>query len=191
MRVEPTVTRRDKNRYVTAVAAPVTGVLVTVDARADGFDVTWFLSRVDGWHTSPARALSLVMVLMTANYVLNAAVIGLPARKSANVASGRIARDLVWFTLVAQVLDRMAAVLGGVVGYGVLTASGVQGDRLLGSTITLTMAVNFMLAGVAVGWLAWKLLARWGVSTVPRWKIAIAAGIITNPAWAMASWLLY
>lgn len=182
--------RRQFQSSAICFASTIVILAIPRDADADALDVAWFLSRVGGWSHSPLRAMSLLIGLMVVNYVTNILVIGLPARSIGQRTTVLMARDLVWFTLVAQGVDRLSAVIGATLGFVFVTAGGAHGETALGLGLAIGIPLNFLLAGIAVGLLAHWLLGRWGVVGRSRRNIALAAAILTNPAWAMAIWLL-
>lgn len=170
-------------------AAALVFIFAAGSARADVFDVAWFLSRVGGWDTSPERAVAAMIGLMAVNYVLNVLVIGVGAGGKSPTTRGRRLGSLVWFTLAGQVIDRVGAVVGIPLGLLVVHVLGVRGDAELGLGVMTGVGINFVLAGAGIAGLAYWLLGRWRVPRARRTAVAIAAGILTNPAWAMALWL--
>jgi hypothetical protein len=150
---------------------------------ADGIDIFAYLSRAG---SSPLpKVLLLVVAFMLANYVLNVAVVGLPAVLAGGTTWGLVCRELIVMTLLGQIADRVGALLafplGALVMFIVPTAG--IGVALLFS--------NFLLSGMAVGALAFHFLRRrWDVPTRLSWIAAIGAAVLANPAWVMLGWLL-
>ncbi|SRR6266404_3868258 len=172
-------------------------VFLSTNARADGVDLVPFLTRVGGWKVHPVVSIGLVIGLMLVNYLLNLAVIAVPAARVSEIKFRALARDLIGFTFLAQIADRVAAVAGLFVGLFIIDRSGVRGEEGLLKGFLLGIALNFVFAGVAIGFLALRYLShRWRISKRPAIVIAIAAGLFTNPAWLMAvyaakSWAVY
>jgi hypothetical protein len=159
-------------------------------ARADGIDIVPFVTRVGGWRVHPVLSVALVVGMMLVNYLVNVAVIGVPAAKVSRMKLRIFARDLVGFTLLAQIADRVSAVAGLVIGLLVIDGLRISGEEGLAKGILLGVALNFVFAGLAIGFLALRYLRRrWGISKRPARVIAIAAGVITNPAWLVAAYL--
>jgi hypothetical protein len=159
-------------------------------ARADGIDIVPFLTRVGGWRDHPLTSVALVVGLMLVNYLVNVAVIGIPSAKTSQTKLRVFARDLIGFTLLAQIADRLAAIAGLLVGLFIIDLIGISGEQGLLKGALLGLALNFVFAGLAIGFLAlWYVRRRWGISKRPARIIAIAAGVITNPAWLMAAYL--
>jgi len=162
-------------------------ILQPVVARADGFDVVWFFTRVPEWDLHPIRGVLALAALMAANYLLNLLVIGLPAMKL-GTPRARVGRDLIGFTLLGQVADRLGAILGGMSLYFLAPKS----ESEVGLVILAALVASFLLSGLFIGLLARHYLTR-------RWKltgravpwIVTAAALLTNPAWAMATAYLY
>ncbi len=126
---------------------------------------------------------------MILNYVLNCAVIGLPIVRGGHASFRAVAVDLVFFTIIAQLADRIGAAVGFVLAFvlafvlQVLTAASfVQGESGLGLAIVVGVVLSFIASGSAIAALV-VLFARrrWAVPRGRIWKIAIAAGILTNP----------
>jgi hypothetical protein len=158
-------------------------------AYADGIDVVWVLTRVGGWRESPLLAALLLIGLMVANYALNAIVVGIPSTRL-GAPRRRVLLDLVGFTLIAQIADRVGAIVGGALGVALTMIAGSGGESQLGQATLVAIVANFILSGVFVGMLArYYLIHRWSLTT--RWTsaVAVAAGVLTNPAWAMATWM--
>jgi|HubBroStandDraft_1064217.scaffolds.fasta_scaffold178821_1 hypothetical protein len=172
----------------TALACWAGACLVPVTARADAVDFWSVFSRVGNWKESPVKAVVLLVVVLAVNYALNLVVLGLPARRL-GFGLKRSAKDLIGFTLFAQVADR----LGIVVGFAVATACAFlfkfKGENGLGEWFLAGIALNFVFCGIAVGFLAYHYLKRrWALPvTKSRW-LALAAGVITNPSWIMVTW---
>jgi len=113
-------------------------------------------------------------------------VIGLPALKM-GAALGLVAGDLVGFTLLGQIADRLGAVLGPVLGAIVCEIARVSGKRQLVLAFDIGIALNFVLAGLFIGLLArWYLLRHWSVTGRGVVVVAWAAAVFTNPIWGVA-----
>ncbi|HXU36778.1 MAG TPA: hypothetical protein VN937_10485 [Blastocatellia bacterium] len=162
-------------------------VFLSTNARADGIDLVPFLTRVGGWRVHPVVSVGLVIGLMLVNYLVNLAVIAVPAARVSEIKFRTLARDLIGFTFLAQIADRVAAVAGLFIGLFIIDRSGVHGEEGLLKGFLVGIALNFVFAGVAIGFLAFRYLGhRWGILKRPAIVIAIAAGVFTNPAWLMA-----
>lgn len=172
-------------------------VFLSTNVRADGIDLVPFLTRVGGWQVHPVVSVGLVIGLMLVNYLVNLPVIAVPAGRLSEIKFRVLARDLIGFTFLAQIADRVAAVAGLFVGLFIIDRSGVHGEEGLLKGFLLGIALNFFFAGLAIGFVALRYLRhRWGISKRPAIVIAIAAGVLTNPAWLMAayaakSWAFY
>jgi hypothetical protein len=155
---------------------------ISTTARADGIDVIPFMFRVGGVH--PAIAVAIVIGAMLVNYLLNVVVIGLPAARAAQTGPGRFARDLIGFTLLAQIADRVGAFVALILGFLIVDVLGIPGEDGIAKGALLSIVLNFVFSGVAIGFLAMGYhKRRWGILQRPARVIAIAAGVITNPVW--------
>jgi hypothetical protein len=163
----------------------------STNAHADGIDIVSFLTRVGGWRVHPAISIALVVGLMLVNYLVNLLVIGLPSAKLSKMSLSFLARDLVGFTVLAQIADRLAAVLGLIVGAVVIDRVGIGGEEGLAKAIELGLALNFVFAGLAIGFMSLRYARRrWGLSKRSALVIATIAGVITNPAWLIAAYAI-
>jgi hypothetical protein len=124
-------------------------VLLPAAARADAVDIVWFFTRVPAWDLHPITGCLILAALMAVNYLLNFLVIGLPAVKL-GTPRPRVARDLIGFTLLGQVADRLGMVLSALILYVSTPAS----ESELGLLFLTTVAASFLLSGVFVGLLA-------------------------------------
>jgi hypothetical protein len=155
---------------------------ISTTARADGIDVIPFMFRVGGVH--PAIAVAIVIGAMLVNYLLNVVVIGLPAARAAQTGSWRFARDLIGFTLLAQIADRIGAFVALMLGFLIVSVLGIPGEAGIAKGALFSIVLNFVFSGLAIGFLAmWYLSRRWGILQRPARVIAIAAAVITNPVW--------
>jgi hypothetical protein len=167
-----------------AASVGALGLLVPSIARADGIDVDWLLTRSAGWERHPIRALVLMVILMLVNYGLNYLVIGLPAAKALQRQPSSLTRGLVWYTLLAQGIDRIAFVISIVIGMMLASTVGIRGEAVLGLGAMIGLGLNFIIAGAGIGGLALATMTkRWKVPAKPAQTIAIRAGILTNPSW--------
>ena len=149
-------------------------------------DLWAVFTRVGNWREAPLRTVALLSVLLLINYAVNLAVLGVPALSS-GVPIARSAKDLIGFTLIAQVADR----LGVVAGFALATALGFlfKGEAGLALWVLTGLILNFVMCGVAIGFLAYHYLKRrWAVPTPKSRWVALAAGFVTNPSWVMATW---
>jgi hypothetical protein len=163
--------------------------LISFDARADGIDIAWFLTRVGGWQRSPGRAVILVFVLAAVDYALNWIVIGLSAKKM-GAPFRRVSSDLVGLTVLGQVADRLGMVLCsfGAIGLTLLLerAHLVKGD--LGLLVLVTVLFDFVISGTFVYFLVrYYVCRRWTRTRKAGVIIGLLAAIFTNPAWAVAT----
>jgi len=160
-------------------------------ARADGIDIMWLMTRVGGWRVNPAWAATMLFGLMLVNYLLNVLVIGIPSARGSALKLTVISRDLVLFTIIAQVADRLCAIAGLALGFLITSLVGISGEAALGIGFLSGIGLNFVLSGLAVALLAFLYLRRRWAVTIPLAKsIALRAGLITNPAWVMALWFV-
>ena len=158
-------------------------------ARADGIDIGAWVMQLPTWW-GPGALLGFVVVSLLVDYALNFLVIGWLARRWSGQAGGKVARDLVAYTLWAQVADRVGAVLALLV----VAAS----DSLLDKSsevyfFTPLFLAKFVLSALAIGVLVWRFARkRWALSRPRSFLLGVAGGILTNPEWGMlaASWVL-
>jgi len=80
-------------------------------AHADGLDSSYFV-RFDSVDHSWAYFGTVLTLIMVINYLLNFAVIGLPAIQLASAPVRRVASGLVLLTILGQVADRVGAIVG-------------------------------------------------------------------------------
>ena len=154
-------------------------------ALADGIDLVPFLTKLPGNFPLYATVIG-VAVLMTVNYLLNAAVIALPAVRVGPVVWRTAFVDLIFLTLLGQLADRLGAVVAFFVTVPLANYLPHPGE---GGWFVLLIGVNFLTSGVAVGVLSYHFLkVRWRVPVRSARLIGVAAGVLTNPAWAMALW---
>lgn len=182
-----TIGRAFRSRKVLTLAVVVLFVLITpVSARADGIDIWWLITRVGGPRQHPAVQVAIVLALMIVNYLLNLAVLGVPAARFLQIKVRTLTKDLIVFTLLAQVADRGSAVAGFLLGLSLMELAGLKGEQGMLDGILLGVCLNFIFAGLAVGSLAlWYLMRRWGVKRRRAIAIAVLTAVITNPAWPM------
>jgi hypothetical protein len=153
-------------------------------ARADGFDIfVWVLQLPTWW--GAGRTLAFIAVLLVADYAINALVIGWPAKIWSGLPNAKLARELVRYTLWAQVADRIGA-LGSLV---VLAALEPWLDKHReGYWVTPLIESKIALSAIAIGFVAWRYTRkRWGLSRGRAWTLSIAAAVLTNPMlWFLA-----
>ena len=182
------------NHKVFILAFVVTLVLVTsASARADGIDIVWLITRVGGHRLHPAIQVAAVVGLMVVNYLLNLLVLGIPAARFLQIKVRSLSKDLVVFTLLAQIADRASAVGGFLLGDSVIELANLRGEQKVIAALAVGVCLNFIFAALAVGLLAlWYLIRRWGIKRHRALTIAAFTAVITNPAWAMViRWLIY
>jgi hypothetical protein len=127
----------------------------------------------------------LLLALMTTNYALNLLVVGWPSVKMGAPFS-RVFGDLAVFTLLGQVADRLGAVVGPVIAGCIVAALNVTGSNALGLMFDIGIILNFVLSGVAIGFLVRHYVRRrWSLSGRGVLVVAVAAGVLTNPTWAI------
>jgi len=161
------------------LAAPAT-------ARADGIDLSWFGSSLGGSPEHLIRTASIVFLLLAFNYVLNWIIIGLPVIGTRAVPSAFVLTDLIGFTLVAQVVDIFASMVGFVLG-ALLSVVFANGETQIVVALYLGLALDLILAGVGLALLARLFMARrWNTPPQVARRIAWRTAIFTNPAWAIA-----
>jgi hypothetical protein len=132
----------------------------------------------------------LLTALVALDYLLNVVVIAVPAwRSGASLRSAT--RDMLGFTLIAQVADRVGMVACTVVGYCVHFIPGVVMHDL-GLFVVSVLAGNFLTSGALIWFLARYYCARrWALPKRRSTIIATVASILTNPAWAIGAGFLF
>jgi hypothetical protein len=143
---------------------------------------------VGNWHESPGKAMLLLILSLLLNYAMNVVVLALPAKRLA-FPLGRAARDLIGFTLLAQIADRLGVVVGFAVATVVAILCNIGGQGGIGYWFLIGAVLNFLFCGIAVGFLSYHYLKRrWCLPITPSRWVALAAGFVTNPAWLMLAW---
>lgn len=162
-------------------------VLVTpASASADGIDIVWLMTRVGGWRVHPILSAAMIVGLMTVNYLLNLVVLGMPAARFLQIKLGALTKDLVAFTLLAQIADRAGGVVAFLLSFSLIGFAGLGGEQELVAGLLVGVYLTFIFSGLAVGLLAlWYLRRRWEVQRRRAMTIAVWTAVITNPAWAM------
>lgn len=174
-------------RLLTPIAVAVVLVLFCpISASADGIDVLWLITRVGGWRDRPVLSAAMIVGLMAVNYLLNLVVLGRPAARFLQIKLGALTKDLVAFTLLAQIADRASGVVAFLLSFSIIGFAGLKGEEELVAGLLVGVYLTFILSGLAVGLLAlWYLRRRWGVERRRARAIAVWTAVITNPAWAM------
>jgi hypothetical protein len=159
--------------------------LWTSDARADGFDVVWFWTRMPSSVRMPQRAI-LALLLLATDYALNAVVMAWPASRL-GVPIGRALHDLIFFTAFAQFADRLGMFVSFIIVGCIQSAlPGRVTMASLAASFPYVVALNFVTSGLLVLLASRYLLARrWNVPQRSVRNISVAAAIFTNPAWAI------
>jgi hypothetical protein len=144
-----------------------------IAAQADGLDLSE-MSRFVQYHSS-SQFLSSEILFMIINYFMNFVFIGLAAMRLGNIASDKMALDLVYFTLGGQFADHAGAIVTRI----------LAGSNGFGSSGTF-IAASFTFSGIAIAILVlifshW----RWHLSLKARWIVMALAVIFTNPAYVM------
>jgi len=178
---------RPKNSHVSVLAVLTSFLVVPSTAMADGVDAGWLLTRVGGWDRKPLLALVLFIGLMLLNYVLNVAVIGIPAANAGNRPRFRFSKDLLWYTVLAQVIDRVSFLLTLTIGTTVAGLFNSKIEVALVRGIVAGLVLNFLLSGLGVAMLSEHFVkVRWHIPPRSTRRIAVRAGIFTNPTWLIA-----
>ena len=176
------------NYRLSRLGSALAGGLVSLwprTASADALDIAWWLTRVGGWQRSPVRAALFVFALAVANYVLNVVFMLRPAMRS-GASARRVMLDLVGFTVIAQLADRVGMLACSLVGLAVGYLGGV-GDRYFWLLVTGVVASNFIVSGILIWFLARHFMSRrWGMPRTVWFRGAFIVAIATNPAWAFA-----
>jgi hypothetical protein len=177
-------------RIVTASALGSSVGLWAPSARADGIDIVWLFTRVGGWKQSPLRATALLGALIVIDYLLNFVVIAIPASRFG--VSVRVAAiDMIFFTIIAQVADRVGIVACATVAYCIHFIPGVVMHNI-GILMAAILLVNFLTSGALIWFLARYYCAhRWALPKRKSTIIATIASILTNPAWAVGAGFLF
>src|SRR5690242_12643252 len=79
-------------------------------ARADGIDIGAWVMQLPSL-AGPGVVLGFIVLSLLIDYALNFLVIGWPAKRWSGFSAGKTARELVRYTLWAQVADRIGALL--------------------------------------------------------------------------------
>jgi hypothetical protein len=158
-------------------------------ARADGIDIgAWVLQLPSMW--GPGAVLGFIVLSLLIDYGLNLVVIGLLAQHWSGLANRRIARDLVPYTLWAQVADRAGALLS------VFVAAGM--DHWLDHSseayfVVPLFVTKIVLSAILIAFVVWRFARkRWSLSRGRSAILCVAGGVLTNPGLGMiaAIWLL-
>jgi hypothetical protein len=162
-------------------------LLLPSTAMADGIDSGWLLTRIGGWDRKPLLALLLFVGLMAINYGLNLAVIGVPAANAVDRPRFWFGRDLIWYTVLAQVVDRLGFILSLTIGTTVAAIFNSKLEIALSRGILGGLAFNFLLSGLGIATLSeFFVKSRWRIPPPSARRIAVRAGIFTNPTWFIA-----
>lgn len=156
-------------------------------ARGDAIDLVWFLTRVSTSRRSALHIALLATILLGLNYTLNLIVIAIPAVGTARMR--RVAKDMVGFTVIAQLGDRLGMVVcaGVVILVRILAHAGTT-LKDLRSIGLWSIGSNFLVSGLFIWLLArYYLVGRWQVSKRRGVTIAAIAAVVTNPAWAIVA----
>jgi hypothetical protein len=178
-----------RTRLVTSIAVLATFTAWSSAARADGIDIAWLFTRVGGWKESPLRAAAMLLALIAVNYLLNVLIIVMPAWRS-GVAFQRAAFDMLGFTVIAQVADRMGMFAFSVAVYWLARLRVVVAHDL-GFWVGAALLANFVTSGILIWFLAkFYCASRWGLPKRRSNLIATVAAVLTNPAWAIGAGLI-
>jgi len=154
------------------------------DAAADGFDVAWFVTRVPG-SFGTMRGVLLAGLLLLLDYALNILVIAWPAAAT-GVPFKMAARELIGFTVFAQIADRLGMCVCVVL---VLVAEVVAPGRTtmasIAAGVPYMLVLNFLTSGAFIWFLSYTYLVGWSVGERRARWIASSAALLTNPAWAI------
>ena len=114
---------------------------------------------------------------MLANYVANCVVLGVPAWRFAGVAPGRVAKDLIVYTLLGQVAD-LVGLFAGILLSWPFHRMGVRGPLF----DIISHICIFIGSGLAIACLVrFYLKNRWQLSDRLNRGMMIGAAILTNP----------
>ncbi|HUO05428.1 MAG TPA: hypothetical protein VMU16_09545 [Candidatus Binataceae bacterium] len=166
---------------------------ITPSAFSDPVDTaTYFLG--SRWYErySTEDAVTLIAILMLANYAANFVVIGLPSIKAGPATMRSVSVDLILYTVLAQLADRLGALVAmfaapwfkevfGFWGFHVFLAAPIAEQYHWGWRALVT---NFVVSGSAIGVLALFFVGRrWRLPKRDAWLLASVASILTNPVW--------
>jgi hypothetical protein len=99
----------------------------------------------------------------------------------------RVARDLMGLTLLGQVADRFGAIAGPLAAIPFVILLHPKPRESLGLSFSIGFALNFILAGLAIGLLVRWYMRRWSLSGRRVAVMALVAGALTNPMWLAAA----
>ena len=158
---------RRKNVRVSLLSYVACVLVIPSVAMADGIDVTWLLTRVGGWNRKPLLAFALCIGPMFFNYLLNVAVIGVPAAKAGERGRLSFCGDLVWYTLLAQIVDRVGCILGVIIAAALATVFGANFERQILWGFLGGYGLNFLFSGLGVAILSGLLMRkRWSIPRI-------------------------
>jgi hypothetical protein len=134
--------------------------------------------------------VTLLGALVVADYLLNFVVIAVPAWRS-GASLRRTARDMLGFTLIAQVADRVGMVACTVTAYCIHFLPGIVMHDL-GLFVVGVVVANFLTSGALIWFLTrYYCVRRWALPKRRSTIIATVASILTNPAWAIGAGFVF
>jgi len=128
---------------------------------------------------NPEKVAIRLITFILLNYVLNMIAVGVPAVYSTSVRQGRIAVDLIWFTMARQVIAYIGGVLA--VGSSGFVAGVLQSEASGVSTTATVVAMNVILYGSSIGCLAYYFCrTRWRMIAGRSYLTAVVAGLVAS-----------
>jgi hypothetical protein len=143
-------------------------------ARADGIDIAqWLLQLPQG--DGPGATIALLVLLLAIDYGLNFLVIGWPMKAWSGLPLGKVAKELVWYTLCAQLADRVGALLAIPAAIALAPMFDTHGfvAPLLLASVLVAIGIGFVVLAFA--------RRRWGLSRGRAWTLSVAGAILTHP----------
>jgi hypothetical protein len=149
-------------------------------ARADGIDIGAWVMQLP-YYERPGLTLAYIALFLLIDYALNFLAIGWPLKAWSELTLGRIARELVRYTLWAQVADRVGALLS----IPAMAALDPWLDRHSEAYFVVPLFVSkVVLSAIAIAFLVWRYARkRWGLSRGRASILCVSGALLTNPGW--------
>src|SRR5258707_11139843 len=121
-------------------------------ARADGIDLGAWVLQLPSFG-GPGTTLGFLALLLLIDYALNFLVIGWLAKSWSSLTLGKVAVELVWYTLWAQVADRLGALLSIPV---VIALDPWLDKHSEAYFLTPLLVSKVVLGAIAIGFVVWR-----------------------------------